>query len=255
MALKLVEHPLTRRVTPQSVLDYDIFSKSFHGPTDVREMNLFERFITATRFIRQGYETYLDPFFKSDPEPSSLHADACGIGENEIIVAFCTVGFPDSQVWNAIRRVSESENATALIVSSEEVDLETVEEEAPGAMTKGKVKLETLGWFDDTLEKTLRETLRTIELLVNETRMRMLTPLLQKSALKKEFRARINPKLVYHNIDALSRAGLLEEPVEGTYELSHLGKTVLSDFIAFLERTRRTLDEQRNEEVKSIGRR
>ena len=116
------------------------------------------------------------------------------------------------------------------------------------------MQVETLGWFEDTLEQTLQQTLRTIELLVNETRMRMLAPLLQKSALKREFRARINPKLVYHNLTALSEAGIVDEPVEGTYELSQLGKTVLPEFIAFLEKTRKTLDDYRHKEVKSIGR-
>ncbi len=125
----------------------------------------------------------------------------------------------------------------------------------PRGLDMGKLQIETLGWFEDTLEQTLQQTLRTIELLVNETRMRMLAPLLQKSALTRDFRARINPKLVYHNLTALSEAGIVDEPVEGTFELSQLGKTVLPEFIAFLEKTRKTLDDYRNKEVKSIGRR
>jgi DNA-binding transcriptional ArsR family regulator len=141
-----------------------------------------------------------------------------------------------------------------LILSPEEIAPDLIEEEAPGALIRGKVQVETLGWFDDTLDRTLQQTLRTIELLVNETRMRMLAPLLQRSALKREFRARINPKLVYYNLIALSEAGIVDEPVEGTYELSQLGKTVLPEFIAFLEKTRKTLDDYRNKEVKSIGR-
>ena len=141
-----------------------------------------------------------------------------------------------------------------MILSPEEIAPDLIEEEAPGALGTGKLQIETLGWFEDTLERTLQQTLRTIELLVNETRMRMLAPLLQKSSLKREFRARINPKLVYHNLTALSEAGIVNEPVEGTFELSQLGKTVLPEFIAFLEKTRKTLDDHRRKEVKSIGR-
>src|SRR5437667_10591198 len=84
--------------------------------------------------------------------------------------------------------------------------------------------------------------------------MRMLAPLLQKSSLKREFRARINPKLVYHNLTALSEAGIVNEPVEGTFELSQLGKTVLPELIAFLEKTRKSLDAHRRKEGKSNGR-
>ena len=142
-----------------------------------------------------------------------------------------------------------------MILSPEEIAPDLIEEQVPGALDTGKLKIETLGWFEDTLERNLQQTLHTIELLVNETRMRMLAPMLQKSALKRDFRARINPKLVYHNLTALSEAGIVDEPVEGTYELSQLGKTVLPEFIAFLEKTRKTLDDYRHKEVKSIGRR
>jgi DNA-binding transcriptional ArsR family regulator len=142
-----------------------------------------------------------------------------------------------------------------LILSPEEISPDIIEEEVPQGLDMGKIQIETLGWFDDALEQTLQQTLRTIELLVNETRMRMLAPLLQKSALKRDFRARINPKLVYHNLTALSEAGIVDEPVEGTFELSQLGKTVLPEFIAFLEKTRKTLHDYRSKEVNSIGRR
>src|SRR5438132_14404006 len=104
---------------------------------------------------------------------------------------------------------------------------ERIQEEAPGALGTGKLQTETLGWFEDTLERTLQKTLRTIELLVNETRMRMLAPLLQKSSLKREIRARTNPKLAYHNLTASSAAAIVNAPQEGTFELSQLGKTVI----------------------------
>ncbi|MBO0887869.1 hypothetical protein J2P12_02070 [Candidatus Bathyarchaeota archaeon] len=254
MNLELVRRPAPKRVSPQTVLDYEIFARRFHEAQDVRGLKLFEKFFTASKLIREGYDTYLDPFFKQTNDTHSFHADAGGLKDNEIIVAFCPTREPDKELWNSLREVSESENARALIISTQGVDSETIEDRIPGAIHEDKIMVETLGWFDDTLEDTLRQTLRTIELMVNETRMRMLAPLLGKSALKKEFRARINPKLVYHNIAELSKAGILDEPSQGTYELSRMGETVLAEFLTFLERTRRTLDDQRNMEVKQNGR-
>jgi DNA-binding transcriptional ArsR family regulator len=204
--------------------------------------------------LSKGFDTYLDPVLKGDDD-STIEADVCGVKNNEMIVAFCSSSLPEDSVWRSVRLVSRSQNGRSLILSPEEISPDLIEEEVPRALDMGKLQIETLGWFDDTLERTLQQTLRTIELLVNETRMRMLAPLLQKSALKREFRARINPKLVYHNLTALSEAGIVDEPVEGTFELSQLGKTVLPEFIAFLEKTRKTLDDYRNKEVKSIGRR
>ena len=210
--------------------------------------------MASRMLLSNGFDTYLNPVMRRDDDNSTIVADLCGIKKEEIIVAFCSASLPEETVWNSIRLISQSQNARSLILSPEEIAPDLIEEEAPGALNRGKVQVETLGWFDDTLEQTLQQTLRTIELLVNETRMRMLAPLLQKSALKREFRARINPKLVYHNLTALSEAGIVDEPVEGTYELSQLGKTVLPEFIAFLEKTRKTLDDYKHKEVKSIGR-
>jgi len=192
---------------------------------------------------------------KGDDDHSTIEADVAGVRNGEIIVAFCSASLPEDSVWTNVRLISQSQNARSLILSPEEIPPDLIEEEVPRALDMGKLQIETLGWFEDTLERTLQQTLRTIELLVNETRMRMLAPLLQKSALTRDFRARINPKLVYHNLTALSEAGIVNEPVEGTFELSQLGKTVLPEFIAFLEKTRKTLDDYRNKEVKSIGRR
>ena len=192
---------------------------------------------------------------KGDDDHSTIKADVAGVKNGEMIIAFCSASQPEDSVWTSVRLISQSQNARSLILSPEEISHELVEEEVPRALDMGKLQIETLGWFEDTLERTLQQTLRTIELMVNETRMRMLAPLLQKSALTRDFRARINPKLVYHNLTALSEAGIVDEPVEGTFELSQLGKTVLPEFIAFLEKTRKTLDDYRNKEVKSIGRR
>lgn len=192
---------------------------------------------------------------KGDDDHSTIEADVAGVKNGEMIVAFCSASLPEDSVWTSVRLISQSQNARSLILSPEEISPDLIEEEVPRGLDMGKLQIETLGWFEDTLEQTLQQTLRTIELLVNETRMRMLAPLLQKSALTRDFRARINPKLVYHNLTALSEAGIVNEPVEGTFELSQLGKTVLPEFIAFLEKTRKTLDDYRNKEVKSIGRR
>jgi len=192
---------------------------------------------------------------KGDDDHSTIEADVAGVKNGEMIVAFCSASLPEDSVWTSVRLISQSQNARSLILSPEEISPDLIEEEVPRGLDMGKLQIETLGWFEDTLEQTLQQTLRTIELMVNETRMRMLAPLLQKSALTRDFRARINPKLVYHNLTALSEAGIVDEPVEGTFELSQLGKTVLPEFIAFLEKTRKTLDDYRNKEVKSIGRR
>ena len=252
--IELVSRRRTHRVLPQSTLDYDLFRTETATSSKSRTVKTFEKFMVSGELVRDGYETFLDPILRSDDTGSTFEADACGIKGTEITVAFCPSGTPTQTEWAAIRQVVKSSNAKALILSPREISGNEVDHELP-ARLNDKVRIETLGWFEDNLEHTLQDTLRTIELLVNETRMRMVAPLLHKSAMKRDLRARINPKLVYHNLSALSDAGLVEEPVEGTYELSALGTSVLAEFIAFLERTRKTLNDHKHEEVKSIGRR
>ena len=242
-------------VEPRSALDYGTFSNTFENPARDKELEVFQKYIASRTLLSKGFDTYLDPSLEGDDDRSTIEADVCGIKKDEIVVVFCSASLPEESVWSRIRLITQSQNARSLILSPEEIAPDLIEEEAPDARDAGKLQIETLGWFEDTLERTLQQTLRTIELLVNETRMRMLAPMLQKSALTRDFRARINPKLVYHNLTALSEAGIVNEPVEGTFELSQLGKTVLPEFIAFLEKTRKTLDDYRNKEVKSIGRR
>ena len=206
------------------------------------------------QLVREGYDTFLEPILKFDDTGLQFDADACGIKGTNLTVAFCPPGALTQSARDAIKQIVRSRNGHVLILTPQEISRRDIESELPDGFDK-KVRIETLGWFEDTLESNLQDTLHTIELLVNETRMRMMAPLLHKSALKRDLRARINPKLVYHNLSALSKAGLVDEPIEGTYELSQLGTTVLAEFIAFLERTRKTLDDHRREEVESIGRR
>ena len=249
MKLEIVIEQPTRLVSGQSVLDFGGFSDEFYESELEEGIGPFEKFIAARTLVREGLETYLNPTLKTD-RTSTFRADACGVGDNTVVAAFCAIGLPSDEQWMSIRQVTESDNGIALIVSRSDVNPELVEQKAPRALALGKIRLETLRWFEDTFEDALQETLRTIELLANQTRMRMLAPLLQKSSLKREFRAKINPKLVYSNLSVLAEAGLVDEPVEGTYELSQLGKTVMADFIVFLERTRKTLDVHKKEEVK-----
>lgn len=186
-----------------------------------------------------------------------IHADACGIDPDTglITLVFCETGAPDDSFWPMLQIVTESDNTKAIVLSTTSLDDSIVKSHLPGGLEAGKVQLKTIGWFEDSLGKSLQETLRLIELLVNETRMRMLAPLFYKKTGKKELRAHINPKLVYSNLNTLSEAGLVDESDQGRYELSPFGKTVLGEFIAFLERTRRILDESKYPEVKQSGRR
>src|ERR1700752_3619271 len=144
MNLELVRRPASKRVSPQSVLDYETFARRYPEPQDIRGLKLFEKFVIASKLIREGYDTYIDPILKLGHN-ATLKADAGGIKENEILVAFCSISEPDEKLWNTVQQVSQSENGRVLIVYAQEVDDETI----PENIDRSKIEVEALGWFDD----------------------------------------------------------------------------------------------------------
>ena len=243
--LQLLISAETQRVSPQDILDYKTFARRHQRQAEKNELSQFERFHASRHLISQDMDTYLDAKLTPDDPSQTMTVDVCGVKNGALTAVFCQTEGLDEPLARAIETINKAQNAHAVILLPREFDQPALKESMRAALEKGKVTMEVLGWFDDTFEKTFRETLGLIELLGNETRMRMLAPLLEKSGAKRDYRSRINPKLVYHNITALSNAGLLDENDEGSYELSRFGKTVLAEFITFLEKTRKTLDESR----------
>jgi hypothetical protein len=245
MILQLSLSTKTQRVSPQDILDYETFTRRHRNPTEKNELRQFERFHAARHLISEEMDTYLDAKLTPNDPSRTVTVDVCGVKNGTLTAVFCQTAGLDEPLARSIETINKSQNANAVILLPRELDQPALKESMRVALERGKATMEVLGWFDDTFDETFRETLGLIELLGNETRMRMLAPLLEKSGAKKDYRTRINPKLVYHNISALSDAGLLDENSEGTFELSQFGKTVLAEFLTFLEKTRKTLDKSR----------
>lgn len=235
-------------------MDYRTFSQRYGKQRRANELELFERFHAANALLREGLETYLDALVSDTREGFTIKADLCGIREGFLTIVFCETGTIEPSLSASLQRVNRSQNARAIVLSPFGPDLRALRRGLPIVFRSGKVSLESIGWFGDHLDTSLQQTLRLIDLVGNETRMRMLAPLFRRSTGKREFRSMINPKLVYENLSAMLEAGLVDEASDGTYELSLMGRTVMAEFISFLEKTRRTLDSiTKEKEVKLNG--
>ncbi|OLD06029.1 MAG: hypothetical protein AUJ07_00340 [Crenarchaeota archaeon 13_1_40CM_3_53_5] len=230
MKMRLVGPLAARRVSPREALDYSAFSMNHSQPGETSELHVFEKFYGANSLVADGFETYTDSEVSDSANQPAIKADVVGRKGEALTLVFCEAGDSKRIEEEALTRIEKSENARAVILvpMGVDVDLSNLGQERIKA---GKVVVEPLGWF-----------LRLVDLLGNETRMRMLAPLFRKTGAKKQYRTTINPKLVYKNLTAFLETGLVDEVEHGGYELSELGKSVMADFIAFLERTRRTLD-------------
>jgi len=239
--LILLESKETRKVSPEDTRDYQTFSDRYRRDADANELATFERFYAAKSLVENGLETYLDPMVTDSGSASGIPVDACGIREGSLTIVFCGTGRLSPALSNILQLVYSSQNAQAVILTPAATNRQAIERLMPAAFQSRKVKIESLGWFEDHLDSALQDTLRLIGLLGNETRMRMLTPLFQRTSAKRDYRTFINPKLVYQNLSALLDAGLVDEQ-DGTYELSELGKTIVAEFITFLEKTRKAVN-------------
>lgn len=250
MRLTLVKSEHTVHVSPHDILDYKTFDERHQLLTGQNELKQFERFHAARQLISEEMDTFLDAKLAPEDKRNSFTVDVCGIKNGVLRAVFCETSGIGEQLSSSIEKITNSQNVNAVILLPRQVSQHEIQGSLHDAIEQGKATMEVLGWFGDSFQETFRETLSLIELLGNETRMRMLAPLLEKRTAKKDYRSKINPKLVYHNLSSLSDAGLLDENEEGAYDLSQFGKTLLAEFITFLEKTRRTLVNQ-NREVKN----
>jgi len=248
MMLKLFESDKTRRVSAEEVRDYQTFGERHQNLTTSQELQTFEKFYAARSLLEKGLEVFLDPEIGHEDGTERIQVDACGTNNGFLTIFLCETTSTNPSITNALKLVSEADNARVVILAPTSFDTRTIETIASKAFDNGTVSFEHLGWFDQQFDETLQETLRLVDLLGNETRMRMLALLFRRTSDKRDYRATINPKLVYKNLEVLLQARLLEEKESG-YELSELGKTVLAEFITFLEKTRKTLNTRR----KSLG--
>jgi DNA-binding PadR family transcriptional regulator len=86
-----------------------------------------------------------------------------------------------------------------------------------------------------------------VELFANQTRVRMLTPLLEKGFKKRDYRRVINPKLLYENLASLLENGIINESEDESYRLTQLGSDLLGEYLTFLERVRRAIEGENDE--------
>ena len=241
MKMRLVQPEAAKRVSPRETLDYAAFTQNHRQPNETNELHVFEKFYAARSLVVDGFETYTDAAVSESAQRPTIRADAVGRKDEALTLVFCEAGEARNIGDETLSRIGRSDNARAVILVPTGLDFD-VPNFDPGQFNPGKIVVEPLGWFGDQLDQTLQETFRLIDVLGNETRMRMLAPLFRKTGAKKEYRTSINPKLVYKNLETFLETGLIDEMEGGNYELSQLGKSIMADFIAFLERTRRTLD-------------
>lgn len=247
MRLAVLQSSRTARVLPVHVLDYMAFKETFGSEGDEIELHMLEKFHAARSMIQRGLQnTFVSATLRTVPETRhTLNVDVCGIVGNDLKLVFCETGPVHEHLFQDLELVEDAENASATLLFPSRVDTSEVVERFPEAVESGKIEIQRLTWRERAFDRTFREAFEIMDLLGNETRFRMLVPLLERPHGKRHYRTEINPKLVYENVTSLLSHRLIDEMDDDTYGLTQIGKQIFCEYMAFLERIRRVLEESR----------
>jgi len=229
------------------ILDYMAFRDAFGPRSEENELHMLEKFHAARWMIQRGLQdTFVSATLRTVPETESdVDVDVCGIDQDAVNLVFCETGPASEKLFRSLELVQDAENANATLIFPSRVDTSEIGDRFPEAFESGKFEIQRLPWRERVIDRTFREALEIMGLLGNETRVRMLVPLLERPHGKRHYRSEINPKLVYENVTSLLTHRLIDEQDDDTYGLTMVGKQIFCEYMAFVERVRRVLEENR----------
>ena len=241
--------PNPSEIRPRDIMYYCAFRRRFRKDESESELHLAERFHAARILFERGNEhVYNELQLKTedapDQPPTAITADLCGVISDYLTLAFCETSPPTNQLLEKLRVVENATNARALLLYPFSAGLLQL----PWAKAEhAKLDVARVPWLDEQIDEAFQEVIGMVELLTNQTRVRMLTPLLEKASRKRDYRRVINPKLLYENLANLLESGIIDEAKDESYRLTQFGSDLLGEYLSFLERVRRVIEGETDE--------
>jgi len=237
--------PSPSEIRPGDIMDYGVFRRKFRNNENESELQLAQRFHAARILFERGNDhVYIEVPLRTEekpPRPSTkITADVCGVTSDDLTVVFCETSPPNDELLEKLRLVEEASNARALIMYPFSAGLRFKAEHK-------KLDVARVPWLDEEMGNAFREVIEMVELFANQTRVRMLTPLLEKGFKKRDYRRVINPKLLYENLASLLESGIINESDDESYRLTQFGSDLFGEYLAFLERVRRVIERETDE--------
>lgn len=246
MKLEILSPARRLRVQPSHIVDYDRFSADFRESGE-SELHLLEKYYAARSLIRgNGGETFIGAIV-GDParKERQFRVDLSSETPVGITAVFCETAPPSDELIKNLGLIERSDNSRAIVLYPYRINIDALTDQLGESFDRGKIQLEQVPWGERGLERTFREALEIMDLLTNETRVRMLMPLLERPYGKRHYRSEINPKLVYENLSSLLEHNLIDESDDELYNLTPVGNRILCEYLAFVEKVKRMLEEAR----------
>lgn len=235
----------TNEVQFRHILDYRLFKEELSERGE-SELLFLEKFYAARLLIERGCnKIYVNATLATQSpteERNVVKVDVCGIHDDGVTLTFCETTQPTIDLCNKLSRLATRNDVQILLLYPFTIDASAILDYL-SPETADRCSIEQVPWLDDNLESAFQEAMDVINLLCNETRVKMLLPLLKQTKRKREYRIRINPKLVYENIANLMEHNVLRELSSNEYTLTPIGKQILGEYLTFMQRIKKTLRE------------
>jgi len=227
------------------ILNYQLFRDEF-GEKGEPELLFLEKFYATRLLVEKGCnKVYMNATLVAqsrDEAQNEIKVDVCGVHGDDFILAFCETAQPSINIYEKLEFLASINNVKIVLLYPFTMDIGAILDRFPPRYAD-RFSIEQVPWLDDDLEGAFQEAMEFIGLLCNETRVKMLLPLLRQTRRKSEYRERINPKLVYENISNLMEHNLLHELSSNEYALTPVGKQILGEYLTFVQRIKKTLKE------------
>lgn len=247
MRLELSPVSKKQRIGAAEMVDYSLFKRRFSSP-EVSQRRLIGKFNAARKLMTLGaIDVYVDAVLHCRPSTArfapEIVVDTCGVDGENLTVGICQETSTGDTLMNVLEVLEKAKNTRTMIFHPVSTRKHEMSQRFRKAIEAGKFIVEQAHWLDEQVEGTLRQAIELVDLLANETRVKMLLPLLNRTYRKRDYREDINPKLLYENLSTLIKSGLVDELEEDRYTLTEVGKDLLGEYISFLERVGRFLGE------------
>lgn len=232
-------------VHPKQVIDYNAFKEKFRKKGE-SELRTFEKFFAVRQLIEQGCsKMFVDPTLVTTDvygNKQVILSDVCGECDDRIEAIFCETEQPTKKLLEKLELASSLKNLNVHLLYPFNMDAASLIQLFPKNFESGQFSIEQISWLSDELDGVIEDALELVTLLGNRTRVRMLLPLLEEPRKKSHFRKRVNPKLVYENISTLMSHKLVAEFTEDEYELTPIGRQIMGEYLAFLQKIKKILE-------------
>ena len=230
-----------KKAESRHINSYQAFKEWINNASEESELERFQKYHGIIDLFNSGInQVYVNAQVRFLPDELGAVLDICGLDDQKFTAVICEAGIDQESFLELFELLNRSSNIEEIWVYPLNEHSRRIYKRAVKPQSRNRVKIGR-GTIDH-LDEFLKDTLETIDLFESRARRMMLFSMLESPREKRYLREFINPKLLYENLDLLRRMNLIEEVSEQVYGLSKQGEILMQEYLHFLDRIRRSIN-------------